>query len=455
MNEQIKCNFLRKRMIELRKKNHKTISEMAELIGCNKSTLSRAEKIDGQTSYKTVEGFAKDYCIKLGLTEEQTELFLRGRKIVVTDTSALLKNNQLIDELSEEYSQVIVPNIVLNELDWIKDHETMALAANAWRILNSVTSNASDKGGNVITRNYIGENDYINNDQKIIKVAMAAAEEFNCEADIITYDTGFAARLSGSDGQVKALFLLDYLATKQKLTDMHAIKEIDNYYADSYDDIEQKLDIKIPSANELNAYIDNGLTLIISAVRNNRKYKFIQRREKIRWLIKNGADVNKRDCAKYYLPALSHSIQVNDFEMFKFLLHECKADPNVGSRNPFDSGKLYQKRGEKNQNKNDGNMPLMIAAWDNKIEYVKELCKDERTSLNQQDANGFTALIKACYWGWLDCRDILIEAGADTKIVDRDGFTAQGRYEEYLETGRRKGTNFRKKRNKNKGGWLK
>lgn len=454
MDEQAKCNFLRKRMIELREKNRKSISEMADLIGCNKSTLSRAEKIDGQTSYKTVEGFAKDYCAKLGLTEKQTEQFLRGKKVVVTDTSALLKNDQLIDQLSEEYSHVIVPDIVLNELDRIKDHEAKVLAAKAWRILQSITNNAQEKGGNVISRNYEGKDGGdINNDQKIIKVAMAASEEFRCEADIITYDTGFAARLSGSDGGVKSLFLSDYLATKQKLTDMHTIIKIDRYYADSYDDIEKKLGIKIPGAYELNAYMDNGFTLIISVVRKKKGVSFNQRCEKIKWLIKHGADVDKRDCAKHYLPALSHSVQNGDFEMFKFLLHECEANPNVGSRNPFDSGKFYQKGKEKKQNKNDGNMPLMIAAWDNKIEYVKELCADGRTSLNQQDANGFTALIKACYWGWLECRDILIQAGADTKIVDRDGLTAQERYHEYLETGRRKGDNFREKRNKNKGSW--
>lgn len=39
MNEQAKCDFLRKRMIELREKNRKSQAEMAGLIGCNKSTL--------------------------------------------------------------------------------------------------------------------------------------------------------------------------------------------------------------------------------------------------------------------------------------------------------------------------------------------------------------------------------------------------------------------------------
>ena len=54
MTEQTKCNFLRKRMSELRKANNKSLSDMAELIGCDKSALSRAEKIDGTTKYKTI-----------------------------------------------------------------------------------------------------------------------------------------------------------------------------------------------------------------------------------------------------------------------------------------------------------------------------------------------------------------------------------------------------------------
>jgi transcriptional regulator with XRE-family HTH domain len=439
--EMVKCDFLRKRMIELREKNHKSQSEMAELIGCNKSTLSRAEKIGGDTSYKTVRGFAEDYCDKLHLTDEQKILFLRGEKIIVTDTSALIKNDQLIDELSEEYSHVIVPDIVVNELDSIKDHNINGLAAKAWRILQSITDNSQRQGGNVITRNYIGEDEGINNDQKIIQVAVDASKEFNCCVDIITYDTGFSARLSGDNGIVKVLYLLDYQATKQELTNMDAILKIDKYYADSYDDIEIKLGIKMPDEHELNAYMEDGNTLIISVVRN-RKAPFNQRCEKIKWLMAHGADVDKRDCGKHYLPALSHSIQNGDFEIFKFLLHECNANPNIGSRNPFDSGKFHQK--DKKQHKNDGNMPLMIAAWDNKLNYVRELCADERTSINQQDGNGFTALIKACYWGWLDCRDILINAGADKKIVDRDGFTAEARYNEYLETGRRKNDSYRK-----------
>lgn len=430
MNEQIKCDFLRKRMIELREKNHKSQSEMAKLICCNKSTLSRAEKIGGSTSYKTVCGFAEDYCDKLGLTPKQKALFLRGEKIVVTDTSALLKNPQLIDELSKEYSRVIVPKVVVDELDNIKDNNTHGLATKAWQILKSIGTSK-----NVITRDYTGDSLDDNNDCKIIYIAEKAASEFSCEVDIITYDAGFSARLRGHK-TVKSLFLEEYIATKQNLIDINNLKKLNEYFAYSYDDVEQVLGITIPNEEDINAYLPDGNTLIISVVRNKRK-PMNKRKEKIRWLIAHGADVNRRDCGKYYFPPLSHSIQNGDFEIFKFLLHDCKANPNVGSRNPYDAGKIRQK--------NDGNMPLMIAAWDNKLEFVRELCADKRTSLNQQDANGFTALIKACYWGWIECRDIIKEAGADEKIVDRDGYTAEDRYNEYLETGRRKNTKFKKR----------
>ena len=432
MSEQVQKEFLRKRMIELREKNHKTQSEMAKILNCNKSTLSRVEKLGDSTSYKNVKLYAEMYCDKLGLTEKQKELFLRGDKIVVTDTSALLKNVQLIDELSKEYSRVVVPQIVINELDNIKDRNINNLAAKAWQIESSINSNPE-----IITRDYDGDDNDGNNDSKIVAVAKNVSEEFNCQVDVITNDAGLAARLSGNE-TVRPLYLENYYVTKQNLMDVDSLKKINDYYSDSYEDIEEKLGVTIPDKKDINAYLSNGYTLIISVVRNKHQ-PMKQRKEKIRWLIDHGADVNRRDCGKYYFPPLSHSIQNNDFEMFKFLLHDCKADPNIGSRNPYDAGKIRQK--------NDGNMPLMIAAWDNKIQFVKELCDDERTSLNQQDGNGFTALIKACYWGWLECRDIIIEAGADQKIVDRDGYTAEQRYHEFLETGRRKNANFKKKQN--------
>lgn len=423
--------FLCSRLKELREKNGCTMDDMAKKIdvleglkpgtGMNKSSISRVE--GGKTAEKTLLEMARKYCKVFGMSESQTEQFLRGEKVAVPDTSALLKNSQLIDELNKEYSKVVIPKVVVDELDNIKNKNSGSLGRKAWEVIRGISY-----GSRTILMEYNGDADEDNEDCKIIYIAQEASDTYHCKVDIITEDTDYSAYLKGHES-VSALHLREYMATKQDLINMTKLARIDAYYADSYEECEE------PTADEVDAYLQDGNTLIISAVRNNRA-TIEQRKEKIKWLIQLGADVNKRDCSRRYFPALSHAVQMKDYEMFMFLLLECKANPNVGSRNPFDAGKVRQK--------NEGNMPLMIAAWEGKKDFVIALCEDERTSINQQDANGFTALMKACMNGhfennkekhtW-DIRKILIDAGADQKIVDIDGKTAADWVSEYHESG--------------------
>lgn len=100
--------FLCSRLKELREKNGCTMDDMAKKIdvleglkpgtGMNKSSISRVE--GGKTAEKTLLEMARKYCKVFGMSESQTEQFLRGEKVAVPDTSALLKNSQLIDELN-------------------------------------------------------------------------------------------------------------------------------------------------------------------------------------------------------------------------------------------------------------------------------------------------------------------------------------------------------------------
>lgn len=393
--------FLCRRMKELREKNGVTMEDMAKRLNkANKSSISRVES--GKTSYVALIGLAKEYCATFKMDPVQTEQFLRGDKIVIPDTSALINNTQLIEELSKEYSRVVVPKIVIDELDNIKNRNAGSLGRRAWEIIRSIGS-----GTNTLQRDYTGDSSEDNNDCKIIHIAREISVEFGCEVDIITNDADYSAYLKG-DEAVKALHLREYLTTKQELVSMTRIKEIDDYYALSYDDI------RPPTDQEANAYFDDGNTLLISTVRN-RRHSLAERKAKIKWLIDNGADIDKRDCSRRYFPPLSHAVQMGDYDMFIFLLSECHANPNIASRNPYDSGKVRQK--------NEGNMPLMIAAWEGKEMFVRALCDDPRTSINQQDANGFTALIKASANKYFKCRDILLEHGADEKIVDINGKT--------------------------------
>ncbi|SCP99155.1 ankyrin repeat domain-containing protein [Anaerobium acetethylicum] len=414
--------FLCTRLKELREKNGCTMDEMAQKlaengIAPNKSSISRVES--GKTSEKTVLEMAEKYCKVFGMSKFQIEQFLRGDKIAVPDTSALLKNVQLIDELNKEYGKVVIPKIVIDELDRMKNNfnqkYSLGLCKRAWEVIRGISY-----GERTITMDYTGDSSEDNDDCKIIYIAQEASDKYYCKVDIITNDTDYSAYLKGHEA-VSALHLREYMATRQGIINMERLMRVNKYYSDSYDDVE------IPGSEEMNAYMPDGNTLIISCVRNS-DVPINQRKEKLRWLIAHGADVNRRDCGSKYLPALSYAIQMKDqYEMFIFLLNECKADPNAGSRNPHGAGKVRQK--------NEGNMPLMIAAWWGKDKYVKKLCSDERISINQQDENGFTALIKACANGKLGCRDILIKAGADTRIIDIDGKNYEDHYNDFLEMG--------------------
>lgn len=426
MSEQINTDFLRKRMIQLREINALSISQLANELHANKSTLSRVEKIGGETGFSTVEHYAKRYCHFFGMSEGQTNQFLRGERAVLVDTSALFKRPDLLGELIEEYSCVFVPSFVIDELKHIKDNNPDDYGMKALDLLKKI-----QRSDRIRTKSYSIPNA---SELAILDIANAVSKEFSCGVDIITNDVPLALKLKGcleADSVVQLVFLEEYAATKQQLINMSVLNAIDNYYSDSYENIEKELGIRIPDEgdDEWNCYLANGETLIISTVLNyNISMK--QRKEKIRWLIQKGADINKRDHEIKNFPPITHAIKMHDYEMFSFLFHECGANPNIGSRNPYDIGKIRRK--------NDGNMPLMVAAWENQIDMVKDLCADNHVSLNQQDGNGFTALIKACYWGNLECRKLIEAAGADKTILDHEGLTAEERWDECIRMGRYK-----------------
>ncbi len=412
--------FLCIRLKELREKNNCTMEEMTQKlakydngIAPNKSSISRVES--GKTSEKTLLDMARKYCQVFGMSKSQTEQFMRGDKIAIPDTSALLKNAQLIDELNKEYSKVVIPDVVMNELGNIKNHNNnTTLAKKAWEIIRGISY-----GEKTILEKYTDTKQDVNNDCKIISIARNSSAKYSCKVDIITEDTDYSAYLKGDDS-ISAIHLKDYMKKKQELLNMDRLDSFNSLYLDSYEEAER------PTIEEANGYLKDGNTMIISVVRKNG-VSFEQRKKKILWLISCGADVNKRDCGRRYFPPLTHAVQKNDVEMVKFLLNECNADPNVGSRDPFESGYV--------RHKNEGNMPLMVAAYHGREDIVRLLCQNSKTSINQQDGNGFTALMKACMNGNTRCRDILQEYNADEKIVDINGLTFMDHYHAFLENG--------------------
>lgn len=224
--------FLCSRLKELREKNGCTMDDMAKKIdvleglkpgtGMNKSSISRVE--GGKTAEKTLLEMARKYCKVFGMSESQTEQFLRGEKVAVPDTSALLKNSQLIDELNKEYSKVVIPKVVVDELDNIKNKNSGSLGRKAWEVIRGISY-----GSRTILMEYNGDADEDNEDCKIIYIAQEASDTYHRKVDIITEDTDYSAYLKGHES-VSALHLREYMATKQDLINMTKLaSKIDLY----------------------------------------------------------------------------------------------------------------------------------------------------------------------------------------------------------------------------------
>lgn len=393
--------FIGRRLAELREKNGLSQLELAAKIGCDATVISKIES----GKRKKIKNHVDEYIQAMKCPKELADEIMRAVKIAVPDTSALLYNPRLIDDLCEKYDRVVVPDIIITELQNIKDKKQGKKSRQAWQILRSISE---DKR---IVRYACDSEAHKKNDIKIIDAVRRAVNDFGCGADIITNDTDYSALLKGDD-DIKAIHVKDFIQIHHNISNMLGLDEVDQTYLDDYSDY------TIPTGVDINEYLPNGNTLIISVIRN-KKIPFEKKKKKIEWLIQNGADINKRDRSERYFPPITHTIQLDDYELFSFLLNKCHANPNVGSKNPYSSKLLRQQ--------NEGNMPLMVAAWHGRVEFVKALCADSRTSINQQDFNGYTALIKAAIRDKKRVCQILLDAGADTKIVDHDDMTASDR----------------------------
>ena len=188
-----------------------------------------------------------------------------------------------------------------------------------------------------------------------------------------------------------SILLKDYIAKRSNNTNYASFLALDEEY--EHFDAFQKM---MPDL-DLNMYLPDGMTLLISCIRCNDEDKCSERDgfyisdtkqyKKLKFLIENGADLDKTDNSRYCLTPLAHCVQKGNFKLFNLLL-EMGADYNKGSVDETTPSHL------KMQNINEGNTPLMIACWHSNKKFVEKLCSLPDISLNQQDSNGYTALIK-------------------------------------------------------------
>lgn len=366
---------IRKNMREIRKQSGKTQEEVARGLLMDRTVYSKYETGKLTPNMEFIRRFAEYFSVPPDSLEKCVSA-------VIPDTSALLKNRRLLSLLLHDFDTVIIPDIVLDELDHQKDRGKNQKAA--WQVMMTIEDYRSRYSDRIIIAG-IPNRRAAKNDSAIIETAKAMDDKLNKKVYLIHDDIGMTLRYDNG------LLLRDYIAKRTENTDYESLLSLDEEF--------DRLDwyLKLAGTLDLNAYLPDGMTLLISCIRCNSREKVSEREgrrisdpkryKKLKFLLANGADPDKTDNSRYCLTPLAHCVQVGDFKAFCILL-EHGADYNKGSVDEVTPGYL------KMQNANEGNTPLMIACWHGRKRFVEKLCGLPDISLNQQDSNGYTALHK-------------------------------------------------------------
>ena len=320
-----------------------------------------------------------------------------NQSIIVLDTCVIMNRPRILHRLlaTENVGKIMIPDVVIYELNYQKDH---GKKQQAWLAMVTIEKLCKEHP-NRIAVIHEGQAEGIN-DQKII---FAAKQVARCNANSMVYlltdDVLFSLAVESS-GNFEVLNLQN-LEEKFPVSMGNFDKEASRRFfaavkAGRLENVRRNF-VKGVDPN----FVDpaSGYTPLIQAVRN-RSVTMVEFVASL-----PGIDCNLCDEAKYRLPAISHAVQLGEMKLVESLV-KMGADIDCMS-----------------QGRNRGNTALMISAWHGKVGLVRYF-SEQGACTNQQDSNGFTALIKACINERVDCARVLYPL-TDKKIRSAEGLTAK------------------------------
>jgi len=390
---------------KFREERKMTQNDLAEKMHLTRPGISNWENGKSEPSSSQLVMLAKIFNVT---TDEIVGNTLNNKSAVIVDTSALIKRPAIIEELIEKFNEVIIPQIVISELNNIKDNKkNPANAQKAWLILSSIEKVKS----NIDIRENISGNG--NNDEKIAEIAVERAKKNYIDDVYILSDDIYFQFLTKTQKNLKAITPKEYSKKFHKLDIQYDISKSIEFCS-----LVKKREIKAVEKLELKGidinYHDpeDGFTPLIRAVRNKdiTMIDFLLNCEEI--------NIDAIDKYKYFFSAIHHATQLKNMEIIK-KLSDAGADIDLGSKG-----------------KNSGNTPLMISAWSNFIEGVDYFIS-LKACTNQQDNNGYTPLMKACINNHIESIKKLINI-TDLSIRSKENKKA----EEYLDKENEKSLNI-------------
>ena len=316
--------------------------------------------------------------------------------IAVVDTSAMLKEINLLEILANTFYRVVIPQVCVEELSNIKDRSRReGKNSRAWQVLARINKHRDWVYRHAFKR--------VKNDHMIIDIAHLISVESKRDVYIITDDIDFSCQYEHS--LIVGELVMEILWRKSVLDgDPRETERFAELFLDDWSNYE------LSSRVNINGILPGGLTVLISTIRSNHP----KRNGKLQFLIRKGVDLDQNDCEKNFLTPLSHCAQIGDLAALK-ILTDAGADINKGSQNESKCDFL--------KCRNEGNTPLMVACFHGRRNIVKYLMQCGDLCYNQQDSNGYTALAKCAIKGYRDLYDLLLPK-TDRLIRDRNNHTA-------------------------------
>jgi len=393
------ANYLASNIGSLRKERGMSQQQLADAIGMPRPTVSTWENDKSEPSSSQLFSLAKVLNVSLDVLVGNVQ---SAKCVVVVDTSVLIKRPMIIDELIKKFDEVIVPHVVVSELNGLKDSSTRN-KQRAWLAMVNLQKKIDE---DMVLLKASPKKDGIP-DERILAVAIERARACLVDKVYMFSDDVFFYYLA-KEANVANLETITFTTYVERFpTDIirDQIRSQEFYSLVRARKIEgvRSFDLQGVDVNLIDA--ETGLTPLIQAVRN-RDIKMVEFLTGI-----SGVVLDKQDQQKYCFTPLLHAAQLKDgaFDIFKMLI-EKGADCEMGSAG-----------------KNSGNTPLMVCAWGGWKQGVEYLLK-QGICVNQQDTNGYTALIKACIRGRYDIGLILVPL-TDITIRSHDNRKA----EEYIE----------------------
>jgi ankyrin repeat protein/transcriptional regulator with XRE-family HTH domain len=322
-----------------------------------------------------------------------------GKQVVIIDTSMLIKRPAIIREVMEKFDEIIVPQVVINELNYRKDNGKPCLKKQVALIMHLI-DDIKNKDKKLIIQPSLQKDKNAEHDVQISNIAIErASKDFVDKVYVFANDIWFSFLVKEERAN---LYLLTYDEYKNRFLDnedFYDIKKTQEFMSLIKEKKWKQIElIGYDSEIDIN-YIDpeTGYTPLIQAIRyqNIDIIRFLI--EKYRKII----DLDRHDNYKYKFTPLLHTAQMRRIDMMRILVEE-GADIDVGSTGD-----------------NSGNTPLMVSAWHGFYEGAKFLV-EQGACLNQQDSKaGFSALIKACFHGHYDIAALLINE-TDVNIRSRE-----------------------------------